>query len=100
MNLEAYAIGLVPKLIEQDKVKRISGNRLFSRVLDIMSKEGISLWSAVDENKSIFIDASVINENPLDTKYSSRWVGDIEFVNSQATHYTFPITYDISESEW
>ena len=100
MNLEAHVIGLAPRVIEQQKVKKVVGSKLFSKVLDEMNSNGIFLWNSVDDNNSIFIDASVMNENPLDKNYNSEWNGKIEFVNNVATSYEFPISIDVLEGEW
>ena len=100
MDLSANVKGIVPRLIEQNKVKEVVGNRLFSNVLDVMNNEGVSLWNAVNENKSIFIDATVINENPLDRNYDSKWNGEIEFTNSQAKRFTFDLNFEIQENRW
>lgn len=100
MNLEAHVIGLAPRLVEQNKVKKIVGNKLFSQVLDTMNDEGIFLWNSVNENSSVFIDASVLNENPMDKEYNSTWIGQIDFVNNVASSYEFKITLDIQKGEW
>ena len=100
MNLEAYLIGLAPRLVEQQEVKKVVGTKLFSKVLDEMSSNGIFLWNSVDESSSIYIDSSVINENPLDKQYNSEWNGKINFVNDMASSYEFDISIQVLESEW
>jgi hypothetical protein len=100
MNLEAHVIGIAPRRTEQNKVKNVVGNKLFSQVLDTMSENGVHLWNAINENKSVFIDASVINENPLDKKYNSTWKGVVEFVGSTGVSTNDDIEIEIDEVEW
>lgn len=100
MNLEAHVIGLAPKKSNSEKVKTVVGSKLFSKVLDIMQENGVSLWNSVNENKSIFLDSTVINENPLDKKYNSEWNGNLEFVGSSGSTLKESFSIDIDFGEW
>ncbi len=101
MNLEAHVIGLAPKKANSSRVKNIAGSKLFVKVLETMQENGVSLWNSVDDNKSIYIDASIINENPINAdNYNSEWNGNLEFVGSTGVTLSLDISIDIELGEW
>ena len=102
MDLSGYATGLVPSAIEKSKVVGIAAAELFRKGLDIMQGEGVSLWNAVaeDDSKTVYLGGEMINENPLDKVYNSRWEGEINFVNNIGNSYPYPVSFDIEENEY
>ena len=102
MDLSGYATGLVPSGIEKSKVVGIAAAELFRKGLDIMQGEGVSLWNAVaeDDSKTVYLGGQMINENPLDKKYDSRWDGKINFVNNIGSSYSYNVNFEIEENEY
>ena len=102
MDLSGYATGLVPSRIEKSKVVGIAAAELFRKGLDIMQGEGVSLWNAVaeDDSKTVYLGGQMINENPLDKKYDSRWDGKINFVNNIGNSYSYNVNFEIEENEY
>ena len=102
MDLSGYATGLVPSGIEKSKVVGIAAAELFRKGLDIMQGEGVSLWNAVaeDDSKTVYLGGQMINENPLDKKYDSRWDGKINFVNNIGNSYSYNVNFEIEENEY
>ena len=102
MDLSGYATGLVPSAVEKSKVVGIAAAELFRKGLDIMQGEGVSLWNAVaeDDSKTVYLGGEMINENPLDKVYNSRWEGEINFVNNIGNSYPYPVSFDIEENEY
>jgi hypothetical protein len=102
MDLSGYATGLVPSAVEKSKVVGIAAAELFRKGLDIMQGEGVSLWNAVaeDDSKTVYLGGQMINENPLDKKYDSRWDGKINFVNNIGSSYSYNVNFEIEENEY
>ena len=102
MDLSGYATGLVPSAVEKSKVVGIAAAELFRKGLDIMQGEGVSLWNAVaeDDSKTVYLGGQMINENPLDKKYDSRWDGKINFVNNIGNSYSYNVNFEIEENEY
>jgi hypothetical protein len=102
MDLSGYATGLVPSGIEKSRVVGIAAAELFRKGLDIMQGEGVSLWNAVaeDDSKTVYLGGQMINENPLDKKYDSRWDGKINFVNNIGSSYSYNVNFEIEENEY
>ena len=102
MDLSGEATGIVPSGIEKSKIVDIAASRLFRKSLDIVQDEGLSLWSVVDEDdpKSVYLGGELINSNPLDKVYNSRWEGEINFVNNVGKSYSYPVSFDIEENEY
>jgi len=102
MDLSGYATGLVPSGIEKSRVVGIAAAELFRKGLDIMQGEGVSLWNAVaeDDSKTVYLGGQMINENPLDKKYDSRWDGKINFVNNIGNSYSYNVNFEIEENEY
>ena len=102
MDLSGHATGLVPSGIEKSKVVGIAAAELFRKGLDIMQGEGVSLWNAVaeDDSKTVYLGGQMINENPLDKKYDSRWDGKINFVNNIGNSYSYNVNFEIEENEY
>ena len=102
MDLSGHATGLVPSGVEKSKVVGIAAAELFRKGLDIMQGEGVSLWNAVaeDDSKTVYLGGQMINENPLDKVYNSRWEGEINFVNNIGNSYPYPVSFDIEENEY
>lgn len=102
MDLSGHATGIVPSGIEKSKIVSIAASELFRKGLDIMQGEGVSLWNAVaeDDSKTVYLGGQMINENPLDKVYDSRWDGKINFVNNIGNSYPYPVSFDIEENEY
>ena len=102
MDLSGEATGIVPSGIEKSKIVDIAASRLFRKSLDIVQDEGLSLWSVVDEDdpKSVYLGGELINSNPLDKVYNSRWEGEINFVNNVGKSYSYPVSFDVGMNEY
>jgi len=102
MDLSGHATGLVPSSVEKSRVVGIAAAELFRKGLDIMQAEGVSLWNAVaeDDSKTVYLGGQMINENPLDKKYDSRWDGKINFVNNIGSSYSYNVNFEIEENEY
>lgn len=102
MDLSGYATGLVPSGIGKSKVVQVAASELFRKSLDIMQGEGVSLWNAVaeDDSKTVYLGGEMINENPFDKKYSSRWDGKINFVNNIGSSYSYNVNFQIEENDY
>ena len=102
MDLSGHATGLVPSGIEKSKVVGIAAAELFRKGLDIMQGEGVSLWNAVaeDDSKTVYLGGELINSNPLDKVYDSRWDGKINFVNDMGKSWDYDVNFEIEENEY
>ena len=102
MDLSGHATGLVPSGIEKSKVVGIAAAELFRKGLDIMQGEGVSLWNAVaeDDSKTVYLGGELINSNPLDKIYDSRWDGKINFVNDMGKSWDYDVNFEIEENEY
>ena len=103
MDLSGYATGIVPSDVDKSKIIDVAATELFRKALDIMQHEGVSLWNAVseDDSKTVYLGAELINENPLDTKYNSRWDGQVTFVNDMGNSYPpFDVHFSIDMNEY
>jgi uncharacterized protein YneR len=102
MDLSGYAIGIVPSDVDKSTIIDVAATELFRKALDIMQHEGISLWNAVseDDSKTVYLGAELINENPLDTKYNSRWDGQVNFVNDMGSSYNYDVHFNIDMNEY
>ena len=102
MNLEAYADGIAANEYTKQDVLNVVASPFFSEILDTLADENppIILFTALDPDRDVFIDVSVLNETPLDTRYEAEWKGKIFFTNNIGKLYTFPLFFKIRESKW
>ena len=102
MNLEAYADGIVSNKYTKQDVLNVVASPFFSAILDTLADDNppIILYTALNPERDVFIDVSVLNETPLDTRYEAEWKGKIFFTNNLGKLYTFPLFFKIRESKW
>ena len=102
MNLEAHADGLASNEYTKQDVLDVVKSPFFSAILDTLADENppIILYTALNPDRDVFIDVSVLNETPLDTSYDPVWKGEIVFTNNIGKLYIFPLTFKIRESKW
>ena len=102
MNLEAYADGIVSNKYTKQDVLNVVASPFFSAILDTLADDNppIILYTALNPERDVFIDVSVLNETPLDTRYEAEWKGKIFFTNNLGKLYTFPLFFKIRQSAW
>ena len=103
MNLEAYADGIAANEYTKQDVLDVVASPFFSAILDTLADEtpSIILFTALNPDRDVFIDVSVLNETPLDTTYEAEWKGRIFFTNNVGKLYDhMRISFKIRESKW
>ena len=102
MNLEAYADGIAANEYTKQDVLNVVASPFFSAILDTLADDNppIILYTALNPERDVFIDVSVLNETPLDTRYEAEWKGKIFFTNNIGKLYTFPLVFKIRQSAW
>ena len=102
MDLTATAKGIVPSGTPKSKIIDVSAVKLFQESLDIMAENGVVLWNSVneDDSKVVVFGARKNNNESLDDKYDSEWIGKIHFTNNVGSSYEYDVSYKIQENKY
>ena len=101
MDLHAEAYGIAPSHATEDIMIEVAAHRLLEKSLDVIKNTwGLIMYESITPDQNVFLSATLENENPLDTKYNSRWEGEVHFKGSTGFDKSAKVVFDIDENRY